>query len=141
MLAEHLEIFDRLLDGDRSRASKTLERHLQAFGRDQCQASGRAGKLPKSRRIPFLIPADGPDRPLHPPVERLPAPRGGEPFGAVRPGRRDPRSAVRALAGFSYFLTSGQAESASLPNASSPFIVLRILIEVPSPFDSAGVLT
>jgi hypothetical protein len=44
----------------------------------------------------------------------------------TEPAWRDGRLRRHALARV-YFLTSGQAESASLPNASSPFIVLRSL--------------
>ena len=73
MLAEHLEIFDRLLDGDRSRASKTLEKHLKRSVETNVRRLGALGALPKSRRVPFLIPADGPGEP--PPPSRRASPR------------------------------------------------------------------
>jgi hypothetical protein len=39
----------------------------------------------------------------------------------------DDETAAKGLAREHYFLTSEQAESASLPKASSPFIVFKIL--------------
>jgi DNA-binding GntR family transcriptional regulator len=58
MLAEHLEIFDRLIAGDRSGASKALERHLMRSVETNVRRLGALGALPQSRRVPFLIPAD-----------------------------------------------------------------------------------
>jgi DNA-binding GntR family transcriptional regulator len=58
MLAEHLEIFDRLIAGDPSGASKALERHLKRSVETNVRRLGALGALPQSRRVPFLIPAD-----------------------------------------------------------------------------------
>lgn len=58
MLAEHLEVFDRLIAGDRSGASKALERHLTRSVETNVRRLGALGGLPQSRRVPFLIPAD-----------------------------------------------------------------------------------
>jgi DNA-binding GntR family transcriptional regulator len=58
MLAEHLEVFDRLIAGDRSGASKALERHLTRSVETNVKRLGALGDLPRSRRVPFLIPAD-----------------------------------------------------------------------------------
>ena len=58
MLAEHLEVFDRLMTGDRDAASKALERHLMRSVETNVRRLGALGALPQSRRVPFLIPAD-----------------------------------------------------------------------------------
>jgi hypothetical protein len=48
--------------------------------------------------------------------------RFSKPYGRLRDG-----ATPRGAAPYAYFLTSGQAESASLPKASSPLIVLTSL--------------
>jgi DNA-binding GntR family transcriptional regulator len=58
MLTEHLGIFDELIAGDRSGASKALERHLMRSVETNVRRLGALGELPPSRRVPFLIPAD-----------------------------------------------------------------------------------
>jgi len=58
MLAEHLEIFDQLIAGDSSGASKALEAHLTRSVETNVRRLGALGELPQSRRVPFLIPVD-----------------------------------------------------------------------------------
>jgi DNA-binding GntR family transcriptional regulator len=58
MLAEHLEVFDRLIAGDRGGASKAIEQHLMRSVETNVRRLGALGALPHSRRVPFLILAD-----------------------------------------------------------------------------------
>jgi len=58
MLAEHIAIFERLIAGERQAACRSLEDHLKRSVESNVKRLSMLGKLPDSRRVPFLLSAD-----------------------------------------------------------------------------------